>query len=231
MNSTVHINEDCRNKESRNHENDARPRRCARASHSMPMLGREWFRLAVIGLTLSHYAAIAGAHVAIRLFEVTSAQAAAAHALDAACFPPNGLWSEAQLSEELQNPRCTAIGAWISCGSDSGHAEFLAGMAFTDTVLDETALTTLAVHPEKRRQGLAEVLLREAMALATTAGSTRFTLEVRESNKAALALYAKCGLACVGRRKRYYRHPNEDALIYDSMQLGDNLGHSMVDAV
>ena len=39
------------------------------------------------------------------------------------------------------------------------------------------------------------------------------TLEVRESNAAALALYAKCGLREVGRRPRYYKEPQEDALL------------------
>uniref|UniRef100_A0A7S3EXF3 N-acetyltransferase domain-containing protein n=1 Tax=Haptolina ericina TaxID=156174 RepID=A0A7S3EXF3_9EUKA len=138
-------------------------------------------------------------------------QAAAASALDRVAFPPDGLWSTAQFCDELRCERTMALGAWLPC--DEGQ-ETLVGMAFTSTVLDETSLTTLAVHPSTRRQGLAEILLRECMASACAAGSQRFLLEVRASNTNAIALYSKCGLSCSGRRKRYYRD-NEDALLYD----------------
>ena len=39
------------------------------------------------------------------------------------------------------------------------------------------------------------------------------TLEVRQSNEAALALYRKYGFEQSGRRKNYYDNPTEDALI------------------
>ena len=91
-------------------------------------------------------------------------------------------------------------------------------MAFTSTVLDETSLTTLAVHPSARRRGLAEALLRECQARATDSGSAHFFLEVRASNAPAIALYRKCGLARVGRRKRYYAD-NEDALLFSGSLL------------
>jgi ribosomal-protein-alanine N-acetyltransferase len=122
------------------------------------------------------------------------------------------LWSRAQFVEEFQNNRTTAIGAWRPVAGDESARE-LVGMAFTSTVLDETALTSIAVHPSARRQGVAEAMLRECMARAQEGGAVRFTLEVRAGNSAACALYAKLGLGCVGRRKRYYS--GEDALIYD----------------
>ena len=131
------------------------------------------------------------------------AQATAAAELDQVAYPPSGLWSVAQFTEELQCARTTALAAWLPRDDDS--REQLVGMAFTSTVLDETSLTTLAVHPTARRQGLAEALLRECVECAQTAGSTRFILEVRASNAPAIALYEKCGFVCIGRRKKYYR--------------------------
>eukprot|EP00962_Isochrysis_galbana_P012243 scaffold3459_cov119-Isochrysis_galbana.AAC.6 len=144
---------------------------------------------------------------------VVQAHAVAAQKLDLACFPPHGLWSTAQFVEEFQNKRTTAIGAWRPVAGD-GNAEELVGMAFTSTVLDETALTSIAVHPSARRRGVAEAMLRECMARAHEAGAVRFTLEVRNDNVAARAMYAKLGLGCVGRRKRYYSD-GEDAMIFD----------------
>jgi ribosomal-protein-alanine N-acetyltransferase len=141
------------------------------------------------------------------------AHAMAAQKLDLACYPPTGLWSKAQFVEEFQNKRTTAIGAWCpEAGSES--TEDLVGMAFTSTVLDETALTSIAVHPSARRRGVAEAMLRECIMRAHEAGALRFTLEVRAGNLAARALYAKLGLKCVGRRKRYYSD-GEDAMIFD----------------
>ena len=148
----------------------------------------------------------------IRPFDVGSSvqtAAAAAHSLDVLCFPPSGLWSASQFAESLRSPRTAAVGAWTD-------DEALVGMCFTELVLDECTLTNLAVHPTLRRRGLAEALLREAMVLARTAGATRIMLEMRESNEAARTLYAKCGFVCVGRRRRYYKRPDEDALLLDA---------------
>ena len=48
---------------------------------------------------------------------------------------------------------------------------------------------------------------------AITRGSDSITLEVRASNKAALALYRRFGFAPSGVRKDYYKDPTEDALV------------------
>ena len=156
----------------------------------------------------------------IRSFDIASGSrslftyAEAARALDLACYPPTGLWSASQFAEEFCNERTTAIGAWLPAASDIGLDE-LVGMAFTTTVFDEAALTSIAVHPASRRRGVAEALMRECMSRAKAAGATRFTLEVRASNEAAKGLYEKFGMLCLGRRKRYYAD-NEDANIFDA---------------
>jgi ribosomal-protein-alanine N-acetyltransferase len=80
-------------------------------------------------------------------------------------------------------------------------------------IFDELHINTLAVSPAHRRRGLATFLLREVMAEAARDGARRATLEVRESNVAALELYARLGFRVTARRRTYYTNPVEDALI------------------
>jgi ribosomal-protein-alanine N-acetyltransferase len=80
-------------------------------------------------------------------------------------------------------------------------------------IFDELHINTLAVSPDRRRAGLATFLLREVMAEAARDGARRATLEVRESNVAALQLYARLGFTVSARRPGYYANPPEDALI------------------
>ncbi len=79
--------------------------------------------------------------------------------------------------------------------------------------VDEAHLSTLAVARPLRGRGLGELLLIALIDEAIARGVVLVTLEVRVSNRAAQALYAKCGLEVVGRRKRYYADNHEDALI------------------
>ena len=76
-------------------------------------------------------------------------------------------------------------------------------------VLDELHVTTLAVRPERRRQGHARALV--AAALAAFPEARRVHLEVRPSNAAARTLYEALGFATTGLRRRYYG--DEDALL------------------
>jgi len=78
---------------------------------------------------------------------------------------------------------------------------------------DEAHISTLAVRRVYRQQGLGELLLVALLDEAQRLGAGRATLEVRVSNAAAQALYAKYGFEQVGRRKAYYNDNQEDALI------------------
>ncbi len=80
-------------------------------------------------------------------------------------------------------------------------------------LFEELHINTLAVSPADRRQGAATFLLKAVMAEAARDGAHRATLEVRESNTAALQLYARLGFAVSARRPGYYTNPPEDALI------------------
>ena len=80
-------------------------------------------------------------------------------------------------------------------------------------LLDEGYITNVAVRPECRRQGIAGKLLQVFLDFAQGNHLAFLTLEVRASNYDAIALYGSRGFRSVGRRKNYYEHPREDAII------------------
>jgi ribosomal-protein-alanine N-acetyltransferase len=73
-------------------------------------------------------------------------------------------------------------------------------------------LMNVAVDPVKRRRGIATALL-EHLLVRIGDPDARFTLEVRQSNESAIALYARFGFRAAGLRRRYYQDNGEDALI------------------
>lgn len=124
--------------------------------------------------------------------------------LERICFPDP--WSRNMLAEELDN----ALSAFLVALDDEGR---VAGYAGLQVVLDEGTITNVAVRPECRRQGVAHQLLQVFLNFAQGHHLAFLTLEVRASNYGAIALYGELGFRSVGRRKNYYEHPKEDALI------------------
>lgn len=80
-------------------------------------------------------------------------------------------------------------------------------------VFDELHINSLAVDEHWRLQGIARRLLVDVLADAVRSGARSATLEVRESNAAARALYEGLGFSVEGVRRDYYQHPREDALV------------------
>lgn len=91
-------------------------------------------------------------------------------------------------------------------------------------IVDEAHISTLAVHPDWRGRGIGRVLLRCGLSRAVECGAQLATLEVRASNHAAIELYRAFGFAVVGRRPRYYRDNDEDALLMTLDDLHDLAG-------
>ena len=90
----------------------------------------------------------------------------------------------------------------------------VAGYIGSQTVLGEADMMNVAVSPAYRRQGIGRALvLALCEALKTQMQATVLTLEVRDSNAAAIALYEDLGFTQIGLRKNYYQHPKEDARI------------------
>ena len=80
-------------------------------------------------------------------------------------------------------------------------------------VLDEADITNVAVRPQYRRQGIGLVLVQGMLEMMQAVGVRYVLLEVRESNLPAQNCYARAGFVPVGRRKKYYELPKEDALL------------------
>ena len=91
-------------------------------------------------------------------------------------------------------------------GEPAGYAGYYA-------VLDEGYITNVAVREVFRRRHIADRLMEELEHRAKEDGLAFLTLEVRESNAPAVALYSKHGFETRGLRKNYYERPRENALI------------------
>ncbi len=80
-------------------------------------------------------------------------------------------------------------------------------------VAGEGEISNVATHPDFRRQNIASMLMQRALEECDNLGISDITLEVRTSNKAAIALYEKYGFKGEGVRPIFYEKPREDALI------------------
>jgi [ribosomal protein S18]-alanine N-acetyltransferase len=78
---------------------------------------------------------------------------------------------------------------------------------------EEVQINNVAVHPDFRRLGIAEQVLRQVIEQARWKGVNFIALEVRPSNRGALGLYKKIGFRMLGVRKKYYTNPAEDAFV------------------
>ncbi|WOB44967.1 ribosomal protein S18-alanine N-acetyltransferase [Thermoleptolyngbya oregonensis NK1-22] len=145
---------------------------------------------------------------ALYLSLLTRDQVDAAVALDRQCL--GGLWTEDGYLREIDSPNSTLLALTAAAGDGETS---LAGLGCLWMILDEAHITTLAVHPAQRGRGLGQLLLTALMQAAWHHQMHWATLEVRASNRAAIALYQKFGFTDVGLRPRYYQNPEEDALI------------------
>ena len=125
-------------------------------------------------------------------------------ALERVCF--SDPWSRRLLAQELDN----ALSAFLVALDQEGR---VAGYAGLQVILDEGTITNIAVRPDCRRRGVAGQLLKVFLDFAQGNRLAFLTLEVRASNYDAIALYGSRGFRSVGRRKNYYEHPPEDAII------------------
>jgi ribosomal-protein-alanine N-acetyltransferase len=134
-------------------------------------------------------------------------------ALEAASF--TNPWTREMLERELRQSGVARVYALRRPGYR------VAAFCTCWFVLDEVHINTIAVDPGLRRQGLALRLMTELLRLAAAEGMSRALLEVRRSNVPAQRLYERLGFATVGTRRRYYTHPEEDALVLAKTILPD----------
>lgn len=131
---------------------------------------------------------------------------AAVLAIEAMSF--SNPWSDNTFRGEIQN---TSISFPFVVVRRPGE-ELVAYIVFWQ-VRDDVQVNNIAVHPDCRGLGIGEALMQFAVAKVRGAGAAFMTLEVRQSNTAALALYKKFGFEVLGTRKNYYTKPDEDAFV------------------
>lgn len=116
-------------------------------------------------------------------------------------------WTRAMLQGEFDQPTSLLWG-WVE-----GETEELVGYSVGWLIFEDFHVANLAVLPEWRRQGIGRKLLNYMLAWAAEHHAVRALLEVRESNKPAVALYRELGFSLLGTRPNYYRSPTENALL------------------
>ena len=114
----------------------------------------------------------------------------------------------------------TSEGALMSLMSTEGafcaacvEGEELIGFCTVVTVLDEAQIINVATDARHKRQGIASDVLRFVLDECRGRGIISISLEVRESNEAAKALYRAHGFAVAGTRRDFYKNPRENALV------------------
>lgn len=137
------------------------------------------------------------------LTEMKTEHIAQVAALEKICF--SDPWSQRSIASELDNK----LAYWLV----ALEGDTVAGYIGSQTVMEETDMMNVAVHPDYRRKGIAEALVDGLVEALKERGSHCLTLEVRASNAPAKNLYEKLGFSQIGRRPNYYRNPREDALI------------------
>ena len=122
--------------------------------------------------------------------------------LERICFPEP--WSEASL-ELLLSEQATGYVAL-----EAGRVVSYAGMLYA---VDEGQITNVAVLPDARRKGYGRAVVSAVIKDAAEHGLEQISLEVREGNLPAIRLYECLGFVEAGRRRHFYRNPQEDALV------------------
>ena len=138
---------------------------------------------------------------------MTESHVAAVAALEKLCFADP--WSLSSIASELNNP----LALWLVAVEDGD----LIGYIGSQSVMGESDMMNVAVHPDHRRKGLGERLVL-ALCEALSGENTSLALEVRSSNAPAISLYEKLGFVLIGNRKNFYSGPRENALIYKREQ-------------
>lgn len=139
-----------------------------------------------------------------RILPIAPTHLAGISQLERLCFPSEP-WSEQSLLV-----LCREHGTGFVALSEDGAVLAYVGMTYA---ADEGSITNVATHPDARRQGLGRAVVSALLEQAQALGLADVYLEVRVSNEAAIALYCSLGFEVIGRRRSFYRHPTEDALL------------------
>jgi len=119
-------------------------------------------------------------------------------------------WPASTFLGEIQNRSISH--AYVAVAASGGREAVIAYVIFW-LIADEAQLNNIAIHPDYRRQGVGEWLMKRTLDMVRDLGGNFVILEVRSSNQSAQGLYRKLGFFEIGRRRSYYFNPEEDALV------------------
>lgn len=131
------------------------------------------------------------------------------HALDEASFPTP--WPAKSFRHELEDNKAAHL--WVAEKTTDDGQKKIIGVIVAWLLVDEAHIATIAVEAAHRRQGIGSQLISTALCDLAEKSAIEATLEVRENNAAAQALYRGFGFKAVGRRRAYYHDSGEDAII------------------
>jgi [ribosomal protein S18]-alanine N-acetyltransferase len=134
----------------------------------------------------------------------TTDDVAAVVAIEAVAF--SDPWSAQSFHDALDHPA-----VYFACARRDDVR--VAGYVVAWFVADEGEIANLAVSPDGWGSGIGRALLDAALDEGARRGARAVYLEVRDSNERARRLYRSRGFEEVGRRRRYYRRPDEDAIV------------------
>jgi ribosomal-protein-alanine N-acetyltransferase len=134
-------------------------------------------------------------------------------------------WPRDAYRTELEENR---LACYLAARDDDGQVVGFAGMW---VIFDEAHITTIAVDRTRRGQRVGHRLLLGLIERAVARGARWMTLEVRPSNRTAIALYRKFGFRDVALRKRYYSDNGEDAVVMWSGNLREPSAQTRVDEI
>lgn len=139
----------------------------------------------------------------MRIEKMTADHVTQVAVLEKLCF--SDPWSENSVASELDNK----LSLWLV----AVESDTVVGYVGSQSVMGESDMMNVAVHPDYRRQGIAEKLVIALVDSLKERGNHCLSLEVRASNEPAKQLYEKLGFTMAGKRPNYYRNPKEDAYI------------------
>ncbi len=122
--------------------------------------------------------------------------------IEARCFSTP--WSSQSMRRIVHNPDVVAHVAVLG--------QRVVGYSMSLRVRNEAEILKLAVSEKHRRKGIGKALSSKMLAVLRGMGCKKFHLEVRGSNRAAMALYRELGFEPAGTREAYYSCPLEDAV-------------------
>lgn len=139
----------------------------------------------------------------IEIRDMTKSDLAEVSGVENSCFATP--WSEDSFAKEIKNKFARYVVAKVD-GKIVGYGGLW-------LIVDEGHITNIAVEREYRKKQVGSKILEALIEICKKRNLASMTLEVRETNKAALTLYKKYGFKEAGIRPKYYADNNEDAII------------------